>query len=318
MVASIRRWGQRDTFGQRLLALTAEMTAPDDMHFRIRLTEPFPQMLYALGAQNCFVMPERLARTPASQPVSEYVGSGPFRFVQNEWESGVRSVYAKFERYVPRPEAPNFLSGGKLVHFDRVEWTVQPDPGTAVAALQAGEVDWIDQPLFDLVPALKRNTGITVQQIDPFGLIGIVALNHLYPPFDNPKLRTALLPAISQHEYLAAVLGDQIGYAQYPAGYFTAGSPMASDAGMQALTGPRDIALAKQRVAESGYAGEPVLVMTATDQPQMYAMAEVMSSVFKQIGLNVQEAAMDWGTLVSRRANAKPRPRAAGTASTPG
>jgi peptide/nickel transport system substrate-binding protein len=307
-ITSIQRWAKRDSFGQRLTGLTAEMTALDDCRFRIRLTQPFPQMLYALGAQNCFIMPERLARTSPDQAIKEYIGSGPFVFKVDEWVSGAHSVYQRFDNYQPRQEAPDFLAGGKVVHFERVEWSIQPDPGTAVSALQAGEVDWIDQPLFDLLPVLKRSDGVTLRQLDPFGLIGIIALNHLHPPFDNPKLRQALLPAIDQHEYVTAVLGDQAAYATLPVGYFTAGSPMASDVGMGALTGPRDIALARKLVAESGYAGEPILLMEPTDQPQMHAMAEVTASVFKQIGLNVDAVAMDWGTVLSRRASTKPPP----------
>jgi peptide/nickel transport system substrate-binding protein len=306
VIASIHRWAQRDTFGQLLAAQTAEMAGLDDRRLRIRLTAPFPLMLYALGAQNCFIMPERMAVTPASEPIKEFVGSGPFVFRTDEWESGVRSVYQRFDKYIARSEPPDFLAGGKVVNFDRVEWSVQPDPGTAVAALQAGEVDWIDQPLFDLVPALKRSTGVAVQQLDPFGLIGIIALNHIQPPFDNPKLRRAVLPAIDQHEFVAAVLGDQVAYATLPVGYFTAGSPMASGIGMSALTGPRDPALARRLVAESGYAGETVLLMSPSDQPQMHAMAEVAASVFQQIGLKVDLVAMDWGTLLSRRASRKP------------
>ena len=306
VVASIHRWGQRDTFGQRLIGLAAEMTALDDARLRIRLAEPFPLMLYALGAQNCFIMPERMAQTPASQAIKEYIGSGPFRFRVDEWVSGVRSVYERFDKYLPRQEPPDFLAGGKVVNFDRVEWSIQPDPGTAVAALQAGEVDWIDQPLFDLVPELKRSHGVSVQQLDPFGLIGIIAMNHLHPPFDNPKLRRAVLPVIDQHEYVAAVLGDQAGYATLPVGYFTAGSPMASDAGMAAFTGPRDSALARKLVVEAGYGGEKILLMAPSDQPQMQAMAEVTYSLFKQIGLNVELLSMDWGSLLTRRASTKP------------
>ncbi|MDR3537474.1 MAG: ABC transporter substrate-binding protein [Acetobacteraceae bacterium] len=305
-IASIRRWAERDTFGQRLAGLTAEMVALDDARFRIRLTAPFPHMLYAFGAQNCFIMPERIARTPASEAIKEFVGSGPYRFRADQWMSGVRSVYERFQQYTPRPEPPDFLAGGKIVHFDRVEWSVQPDPGTAMAALQAGEVDWIDQPLFDLVPALKRSTGVTVQQLDPFGLIGVIELNHLQPPFDNPKLRRALLPVIDQHEYVAAVLGDQVGYAALPVGYFTAGSPMANAAGMAALTGPRDRALARRLVAESGYAGQKALLMSPSDQPQMHAMAEVTASVLQDIGVAVDLVAVDWGTLLTRRTSKKP------------
>ena len=306
VIASIQRWGQRDTSGQLLLSLATKMTALDDKRFRIQLTEPFPLMLYALGAQNCFIMPERMAQTPADRAIKEFIGSGPFRFRVDEWVSGVHSVYERFDKFEPRPEPPNFLAGGKVVHFDRVEWSIQPDPGTAVSALQAGEVDWIDQPLFDLVPALKRSPGVTVRQLDPFGLIGFIALNHLHPPFNNAKLRRAVLPVIDQHEYVTAVLGDQMGYATLPVGYFTAGSPMASDAGMQALTGPRDKVAARALVAESGYAGENILLMSPSDQPQMQAMAEVTYSLLKEIGLNVEPSAMDWGTLLSRRASTKP------------
>ncbi|WP_158742882.1 ABC transporter substrate-binding protein [Acidisphaera sp. L21] len=303
---SIRRWGQRDTFGQQLLALTAEITAPSDLTFRIRLTAPFPRMLYALGASSCFIMPERVAKTSAGEAIKDFTGSGPFKFLQNEWVAGVRAVYARFEGYKPRAAPPNFLAGGKIAHFDRVEWVTQPDPGTAASALRAGEIDWIDQPLFDLVPSLKKDPKVAVQQLDAFGLIGIIALNHLQPPFNNAKLRQALLPAVDQREFVAAVLGDQVEYARIPVGYFTAGSPMASDAGMAALTGKRDIALARKMVDASGYAGETAVIMDPADQPQMHAMAEVTLGIYQQLGIKSRIEATDWGTLLSRRAVTKP------------
>jgi peptide/nickel transport system substrate-binding protein len=303
---SIRRWGQRDTFGQQLLALTAEMTAPSDRTFRIRLTAPFPRMLYALGASGCFIMPERVAKTPAGEAIKDFTGSGPFRFLPNEWVAGSKAVYARFEGYKPRAEPPDLWAGGKVAHFDRVEWVTQPDPGTAAAALQSGEIDWIDQPLFDLVPSLKKDPKITVQQLDAFGLIGMIVLNHLQPPFNNIKLRQALLPAVDQRDYVAAVLGDQTEYARLPVGYFTAGSPMASDAGMQALTGQRDVALARKLVEASGYAGEVAVIMDPADQPQMHAMAEVTFGLYQQLGIKARIEATDWGTLLSRRAVTKP------------
>jgi len=263
-------------------------------------------MLNALGGQGCYIMPERMAVTPANQPIKEFIGSGPFRFVTDEWVSGVRAVYARHAGYQPRSEPPSNTAGGKVVHFERVEWSIQPDPGTAAAALMSGEVDWIDQPLFDHLPMLKRAPDVRLDEADPFGLIGTIILNHTQPPFNNKKLRQALLHAVDQQEYVAAVLGDQAGYAKLPVGYFTVGSPMASDAGMEALTGKRDIALARKLVAESGYKGEPILLMSPSDQPQMHAMAAVTDSIFKKLGMNVQLVAVDWGTLLSRRAVTKP------------
>ena len=305
VVPSIKRWGSRNTYGQRLLSIADEIAVVDDRRWRIRLKEPFGQMRYALS-QGCYVMPERMALVPSNQPIKEFVGSGPFVFHAAEWVSGVRSVYTKFDRYLPRQEAPSNTAGGKAVNFERVEWVIQPDPGTGASALMAGEVDWVDQPLFDHLPMLARNPAVKLEAADPFGLIGGLFMNHLQPPFNNKALRQALLHVIDQKEFIAAVLGEQARYAKLPVGYFTVGSPLASDAGMAALTGPRDLAKAQRMVKESGYAGEPVAMMSPSDQPQMHAMAALCESVFKRIGLNVQLATTDWGTLLTRRSVQKP------------
>ena len=158
-VASIARWAQRDTFGQQLWAILDEIKTLDDRRFSIRTRKPFRLMTYALGARYCFVMPERVAKLPASEQLKDTTGSGPFRFLPGEWVSGASAAYAKFDKYVPRSEAPDFFAGGKVVKFDRVEWIVQPDPAVAAAALQKNEVDWIEQTLIDLNPMLRKSPG---------------------------------------------------------------------------------------------------------------------------------------------------------------
>jgi peptide/nickel transport system substrate-binding protein len=301
-VASIQRWGKRDGFGQRLLAQTAEISVVNDKAFQIRLTRPFPVMTYALGANNCFIMPERIARTDAFTQITEFVGSGPFKFLKDEWVSGASAAYARNDKYLPRQEPPSYYSGGKVVNFDRVEWKIMTDPATAGAALQQGEIDWWENPLFDLLPMLKTSAGVKVQVLDPLGALGVVAVNHTQPPFDNPKLLQAMLVAISQQDYLDAVLGDQQSLGR-KAGFFIPGSPLASDVDMDRIAGKRDVALAKKLVAESGYKNEPVLLMSPSDQPQLTAMAQVTDAFYKSIGLNSQYTSMDWGTLVARRAS---------------
>jgi peptide/nickel transport system substrate-binding protein len=248
-IPSIQRWGKRDGFGQRLLSQTDSMNVVDDKRFTIKLTRPFPVMPYALGANGCFIMPERIAKTDAFTQISEYVGSGPFKFLPKEWVSGASAAWAKNEQYVPRQEPPSYYAGGKVAHFDRVEWKILPDPATASGALQRGEVDWWENPLVDLVPQLRAAPGITINVLDPLGALGVVAFNHTQPPFDNRKLLQALVPAFNQQEYLDAVLGDAKEQLGKTAGVFIPGSPYASDAGMQALLGKRDLALAKRLVA---------------------------------------------------------------------
>jgi peptide/nickel transport system substrate-binding protein len=305
-VMSLRRWGSRDSFGQQLFSVANEITVLDDRRFQIRLKKPFGQMLYGLGARNSFMMPERMAKTPASEQVKETIGSGPFRFLPNEWVSGARAAYARFDGYVPRQEPPSFYAGGKVAHFERIEWIVQPDSGTAAAALRTGEVDWVEQPLIDLCPMLKTSPGVRVAVNDPYGWQPIIGLNHLNPPFDNAKLRRALLPALDQKAFIASIIGEQTELGHVPGGYFADGQPMATHAGLEVLTRPRDIGLAKRMVAESGYHGETVVLMSPSDRPVYSAVAQVTRDLFQSIGLTVDFQAMDWGSLITRRTSRSP------------
>jgi len=186
-----------------------------------------------------------------------------------------------------------------MAHFERVEWKFIPDPATAAAALQTGEVDWVERPLFDLIAKLKATSGVSVDLVDPFGFFAILWLNNAAPPFDNAKLRHAILPALKQDDVMQAVLGDLPGLSQTRMGMFTPGSPFASDAGMEIITGRRDVPLAKRLIAESGYKGETIVIM-APEIPESRAMAEVTRALFQELGLNVDYQAMDWGTLSAR------------------
>ncbi|MFO1023655.1 MAG: ABC transporter substrate-binding protein [Acetobacteraceae bacterium] len=304
--ASIARWAVKNPLGQTLAARSQEMRPLDDKRFVIRLKQRFRQMTYAMGAGNLFIMPERIARTPATEQIKEYVGSGPYIFKRDEWVSGASAAYEKFGAYVPRPEEPNYYAGGKVAHFDRVEWIVQSDPNTAAAALQAGEVDWLEAPLLDMLPTFSRAPGCKVVNIDPFGSLAMLAFNHLTPPFDNPALLRALLPAIDQEEFVRAWIGDQQEYGQYPVGFFTAGTPMANAAGMDAFTAPRDLDKAKRLIRDAGYRNEKIVLMAPHDLPEINALSQVARDLLVRLGLNVDFQVMDWGTLVARRAKQEP------------
>ena len=149
-IASISRWSKRDGFGQRLAAQLDGMSVPDDRSFTVRLKKPFPLLTAALAkpaANVCFIMPERVAQTDAFTQITDFTGSGPFRFLRDEWTPGSLAAYARFDGYVPRQEAADFTAGGKAVHFDRVEWNIIPDSATAAAAVQTGEEDWWQTPI---------------------------------------------------------------------------------------------------------------------------------------------------------------------------
>jgi peptide/nickel transport system substrate-binding protein len=308
-VASIRRWAARDVLGQSLLEVTEELSAPEDRVIRFRLKRPFPLLPAALGKPGspiCAMMPERLAQTDPFKPVTEMTGSGPFRFNAAERLAGARVVYDRNPDYLPREDASSFTAGAKRVHFNRVEWQVLPDPATAAAALRNGEVDWWEAPGFDLLPMLERGGEVRTTLPDPTGFIGIMRMNHLQPPFSNPALRRAVLPALRQSDFMSAVAGSAPGGWRDGIGFFCPGTPMASDAGMEALTAPRDLEAAKRAVAASGYRGEPAVVLAPSDFPNLKALADVGADLLQRIGIKVDYQAMDWGSAIQRIGKMEP------------
>jgi peptide/nickel transport system substrate-binding protein len=306
-VASVSRWGKRDAFGQALMAATDELSATDDKTITFRLKRPFPLLPDALGKAGvsmCPIMPERLAKTDPFTQVTEMVGSGPYRFLANERVPGAKVVYARFEGYVPRPDgAPALTSGPKVAKFDRVEWNVIPDAATALGALQSGEADWWEQPTFDLLPALQGDGKSHVEVLDPTGYPSMLRMNQLFAPFNNPAIRQALLGAVNQSDVMTAVAGTDPTWWKDKIGYFPPGSPLQSDVGMEALTGPRDPEKAKKAIAAAGYKGEPIVAMVATDYPTLNAMALVGVDMLKRVGFNVDVIETDWGSVVQRRAS---------------
>ncbi len=223
------------------------------------------------------------------------------RFARNEWVAGDRAVFEKFADYVPRQEPGSWLAGGKRISVDRIEWKVMPDPATAAAALQNGEIDWWENPISDLVPLLRKNRNILVDIADPLGNIGSFRMNHLYPPFNDVRARRAVLMAMSQEDYMHALVGDDDKLWKPLPGFFTPGTPLYTEEGGDILKGPRNLDGAKKLLAQSGYAGQPVTCLVAQDQPITKAQGDVTADLLKRLGMNVDFAAIDWGTVGARR-----------------
>jgi peptide/nickel transport system substrate-binding protein len=304
VVASINRWAARDTLGQMIKAIEQELIAIDDRTFRWALKKPYPKMLLALGKITppcCFIMPARIAATDPFKQISEYVGSGPMRFLRSDWVPGARSAFERFADYVPRQETASWMAGGKRIIVDRIEWITMPDPATVAAALKNREIDWWEIPLPDLVPMLSKSRNVMVDIQDRLGNFGVLAMNHLFPPFNDVRARRAILTALSQEEYMRSFVGDDANLWKSQPGYFTPGSPIYTEQGGEILKGPRKLEAAKRLLLESGYAGEPIVCMAAQDQPHHKAWGDVTADLLKRLGINVDFAAVDWGTVVARR-----------------
>lgn len=305
-VASLRRWGARDALGRLMMASLAKMAPTDRKTFVIELETPFGLVLDALGkpsASPAFIMPLRVAATDPNEQIKEVIGSGPYKFAKDEWQPGNRVVYLRNDDYVPRPEKPSGAAGGKRALVDRVEWRYIPDATTAGAALEAGEVDYWENPPIDFAPRLEKNPDLRVFVTDPRGSQGILRPNHLQPPFNNKKARQALLAMVDQTQYMQATVGVPKYYRACPGYFLCGGTPYESSAGAPAKP---DLERARQLLKDSGYDGRPIVVMDPTDTPFAHAPALVTAEVLRKVGASVDLQAMDWSTMVARRAKKEP------------
>ena len=304
VTASLARWGKRDPMGVALMSFVERMDAPAAGGFRIFLREPCGFVLEALGKPSSnvpFIMPRRVAETDAFKQIEDSTGSGPFIFKKDEFKPGEKAVYLKNPRYLPRKEPPSGSTGGKVVHFDRVEWNLAlRDPQTQVNALVRGETDLIEQVAFEQYEAVKANKDLRVFFYTPLGRQYMARFNHLHKPFDNPAVRRAAIAAFSQEPFLRAQVGSKDLYSAC-ASMFTCGAPYSNTAGSE-IQSKSNLKRAQELLKASGYDGTPVVLLKPTDIYSINKLPDVGAQLLRQAGFKVDLQAMDWQTLVGRRA----------------
>jgi peptide/nickel transport system substrate-binding protein len=309
VVASMNRWGKRDGAGKQLFGYTASLEAKDDKTFVWTLKEPYGLLIESLakiGTSIPFVMREKEALVDPFKQIEEVVGSGPFAFKKEEWVPGSKTVYEKFAGYVPRKEPPSGHAGGKVVKVDRVEFIWLSDPQTAQAALVAGEIDYLENPQPDFLPILESTPGVKLEQHPAMGTMGIIQLNHLHPPFNNVKARQAMYHLINNADYLNTIAADKK-LQKLCYSYFGCGVDMETDAGSEIYRAPPDLKKAEALFKEAGYNGEPITILHATDHQYINPANLVMIQQLRKASfLKLDVQAMDWGSVVSRRAKKEP------------
>ncbi|MGE0723785.1 MAG: ABC transporter substrate-binding protein [Alphaproteobacteria bacterium] len=307
VVPSIKRWAARRNMGKQLMDFTQSIDPIDDKTFEWKLKEPYGLVIDGLApVGSVFVMREKEAMTDPFQQITESIGSGPFMFKRDEWVPGSKTVYTKFKDYVPRKEPASGHAGGKVVKVDRVEFVWLADPQTAQAAVVAGEIDYLENPQIDFLPILESTPGVKLVTHPAQGTMGIVQLNHLHPPFNNVKARQAMYHIINLPDYLNTIVPDP--KLQRPCySYFGCGVPMETDAGSDVYKAPKDYKMAEQLFKEAGYKGEPITILHATDHQYINPANLVMIQQLRKAGfLNLDVQAMDWGSVVARRAKKDP------------
>ena len=306
-IASIKRWAARDTLGQKVMSFVDSMSPQGPNAFTIKLKEPTGLLIFALGKPSSnvpFMMPKRVADTDPNTQISDFTGSGPFVFKRDEWKPGDKAVYVKFDKYQPRAEPPSGLAGGKVAKVDRIEWHAMPDHLQAINALQAGEIDFIEAPPFDLHALLKADRNVQLMTLSPVGSQNMFRLNHLHKPFDNPMVRRALWYAFNQEDFLKAVIGDPDKYKVCKT-LFICGTAYASDKGMDGLL-ESNFDKAAALLKQAGYDGTPVVLLQSSDLFWQTNLAPVAKRLMEKAGFKVDMQPMDWQSIIIRTSRKSP------------
>ena len=308
VIASLARWGKRDAMGSALFQFVSRMDSPAPDTFRIFLGEACGFVLEALGKPSSnvpFIMPKRVADTDAFKQIDDYTGSGPYVFKKDEFKPGDKAVYTKFAKYLPRNEPPSGTAGGKQVFVDRVEWNLAlRDAQAQVNALQKGEIDIIEALGFDHYESAKADANIQLPKYANLGLQYMARFNHLHKPFDNVKVRQAAIAAMAQEPFLRASVGVKELYKTCPS-MFVCGTPYGSLAGSE-LQSKSSMKKAQELLKASGYDGTAIVILKPTDLAAIQKLPDVAAQLLRQAGFKVDLQAMDWQTLVGRRAKKDP------------
>lgn len=306
-IASIKRWAEVDATGQVLMTMVEGIEEIDEKSFEVNLSKPTSLLLSGLSklsSRPAFIMPKRVAETPGSESIDEYIGSGPFKFVEEEFEPGTKVVYEKNEDYVPRNEPTSWTAGGKDVNVDRVEWISMPEQITAVNALQSDEIDFIQEVPYDLLPLLENTEDVEIEVLDKLGAWTYFRMNHLYPPFDNKLVRQAAIAAVGQKDVLATLVGNP-DYYETCAAVMGCGNPNGDEYGADWVVNSR-IDKAKSLLEEAGYDGTPVVLLQPADIAMLAAQPIVLADALRKAGFNIDMHTMDWQSVVVQQSNQDP------------
>jgi len=307
-VASVLRWTKRDATGVSMMARLEALEATDDRTISWRFSKPYPHLRLLLSkvVQPVLMMPERVAKTDPFQQITEVIGCGPFRWLGNEHVLGSHAAFARFDGYVPRNEPASYMAGGHKVLLDRVVWKMIPDAATAANALITGEVDWIEIPLPDLLALLRKTRGVRTGVLDKAGQILFLRPNHLIAPTNIVQVRKAMMAAVSQKAVVDAVMGGDPENGIVDVGFLATGKKEVDEAGIDLVRKRYTRDEVKKMLEGSGYQGEKLVLLHATDHNFFNPMGSVIARELADAGFNVDAQAMDWGTVQKRRTSREP------------
>ena len=273
-------WGYMDMDN-----IVKDVVAVDDLTVQFQLKKVEAPFLANLAMDFASIVSPTAAMKYGDEFKNNPVGTGAFKFVSWNKDSDI-----VFERNADYWDGP--------VYLDRLILKVIPDATSRWLALQKGEVDLIDFPSAEDLPAMRATDGIKL--IQQAGLnVGYLALNTQKKPFDNKYVRQAMNYAIDQNEIIAAVYGDQGQVAKNPL------PPTIWSYNDDIKDYGYDVAKAKELLKKAGYASGFEMELWAMPvsrpyNPNARKIAEIMQAQLAKVGIKAEIVSYEWGTYLDK------------------
>lgn len=299
VVASLTRWGKVGSRGTVVFRHVEAVTASDKYTVVMRLKEPFAPLLafLALPSSAAAIMPKEVAEATPAGPVTQFIGTGPYRFV--EWLPNRHVKLARWDKYAARSEPASLYAGKRDAQVDEVIYFPVGNVATRIAGVQSGDYDLADDVQQDLYAQLKGDARVVPEIVQPGGWL-VFFFNKKAGLMANVKLRQAVMAALSMQPILQVTFGNPDLFQLTPSIY-PKGTPWFSEAG-----GPwynlGNADKAKQLAAEAGYKGEPIRWLSTQQYPWMYKSSTVAADQLRKAGFNIDQQVYEWAGVVERRA----------------
>ncbi|MBI4279779.1 MAG: hypothetical protein HY660_15115 [Armatimonadetes bacterium] len=308
VLASLHRWVAVGGRMGNLVKLVADTRTPeswlraaDRYTVQVTLTKPSVALLQGLSTirQGAYIVPKEIIDKYGTRRITEWgdnIGTGPFRLVSWTKDQSIR--LARYEGYKPRSDAPVGYGGARVPYVDVIEFLVIPDPAVRAAELEVGKIHILSQGPVSALKRLQQNPNLVFVKGAPswYDHIYFNLRNGVFAePRDRAmKLRQAVLAAINVREVAQVSYGDPALYRLDP-GYMWKETLWWTDA-CKEFYNQASPAKAKKLLQEAGYRGEKIRFRTSGDRAELLVFTEAVTRQLKEIGMNVEIAAMDYGS----------------------
>lgn len=294
VIASVERWSSMVGFGQELMANVEEIREIDDYTIEFEMTDPFGTFPVLLARQNngCAIYPQEIVEAAGEDAITDYIGTGPYRFVEHQVDSHV--LIERFDDYAARDDEPSGYAGRKDAYIDSIRFIPAPDEASRVAGLQAGDFDYLENISTDQFETLEADDNIAVELSEPTGNM-LIIFNMESGIMSDLTMRRAVQAVANSDEMMTAAAGE--GYYRLSPSHMMEETVWQSDAGAE-LYDMRDPELAREYLEEAGYDGEPVRILTNTEYQDMYNTALILQQQLEDIDITVEPQVFDFATFL--------------------